>query len=61
MQNSEIVVKLQQLKKEVSNLGHLYVKNCLPIAVDKFSEVAKPFSDLEKTFDKSIDLLNSKI
>jgi hypothetical protein len=61
MENSEIIIRLEQLKKEVSNLGHFYIKNSLPIAVDKFKEVAKPFSDLEQKFDESINLLNSKL
>lgn len=60
MENSEIITKLQHLKEEVTNLGHLYIKNRLPIALDRLGVVAKPFIDLEKMFDQSINDLKLK-
>lgn len=60
MENSEIITKIQHLKEEVTNLGYLYIKYRLPIALDRLGVVAKPFSDLEKMFDQSINDLKLK-
>ncbi len=60
MDKEQLIEKISAFKKDITSLGHQYLKDRMPIEVNDFRKKMNPFIILEKAFDKAIKKINNE-
>lgn len=60
MDQETIIIRLLDIKKQVTSLGIDCLQSNTPISLSDSQIVLKPFSDIEVAIEKSIKKINSK-
>ena len=62
MEKKDMILRLEQLKKDATEIGHAYLQTQLPLKLGKeLNDTLKPFISIEKGCYKAIKLINEKL
>ena len=58
MKDKDFIRRLNEIRTEITALGHSYIKTKLPIKVDDIKQTLDPFTSIEIAITKSIKKLD---